>query len=261
MKIKKIICAVAAAAVAMSSAAFAMPTAQFDNGMRRGINYYDRGLYYEARDEFQWFADYNWGALNVSQRSYLLGYLDDAKAKVKEIENENSRLTQQQFDNGMKKGINYFNKGMYYEARDEFQWFCDANWGKMNSGQRQYALDYLDGTKAKINSLINKVVGRYTHTTEPNLQTLDITYYDGKTISFSIGSVNSRGTRMASYSSTEPINNGVCYFYYMDSRCSEGKGTLEIKGNTIVLSLDTYYHYDGYSIEYASGTYVRSGDL
>ena len=66
---------------------------------------------------------------------------------------------------------------------------------------------------------------------------------------------------MASYSSTEPINNGVCYFYYMDSRCSEGKGTLEIKGNTIVLSLDTYYHYDGYSIEYASGTYVRSGDL
>ena len=35
MKIKKIICAAAAAAVAMSSAAFAMPTAQFDNGMRR----------------------------------------------------------------------------------------------------------------------------------------------------------------------------------------------------------------------------------
>ena len=42
MKIKKIICAAAAAAVAMSSAAFAMPTAQFDNGMRRGINYYGR---------------------------------------------------------------------------------------------------------------------------------------------------------------------------------------------------------------------------
>lgn len=267
MKIKKIICAAAAAAVAMSSAAFAMPTAQFDDGMRKGINYYDRGMYYEARDELQWFADYNWGTLNVSQRSYLLGYLDDAKAKVKEIENENSRLTQQQFDNGMKKGINYFNKGMYYEARDEFQWFCDANWGKMNSGQRQYALDYLDGTKAKINSLINKVVGRYTHTTEPNLQTLDITYYDGKTISFSIGSVNSRGTRMAFYSSTEPINNGVCDFYYEDSRGNEGEGTLEIKGNTIVLSLATYHYIcpgyidDDYSIEFASGTYVRSGDL
>ena len=56
MKIKKIICAAAAAAVAMSSAAFAMPTAQFDDGMRKGINYYGRGLYYEARDEFQWFA-------------------------------------------------------------------------------------------------------------------------------------------------------------------------------------------------------------
>ena len=50
----------------------------------------------------------------------------------------------------MRRGINYYDRGMYYEARDEFQWFCDANWGKMNSGQRQYALDYLDGTKAKV---------------------------------------------------------------------------------------------------------------
>lgn len=58
-----------------------------------------------------------------------------------------------EFDRKMKKGIDYFNKGMYYEARDEFQWFCDYNWGKMNSGQQKYALDYLDGAKAKISAL------------------------------------------------------------------------------------------------------------
>ena len=86
MKIKKIICAAAAAAVAMSSAAFAMPTAQFDNGMRRGINYYDRGLYYEARDEFQWFCDANWGKMNSGQRQYALDYLDGTKAKVSQWE-------------------------------------------------------------------------------------------------------------------------------------------------------------------------------
>ena len=55
-----------------------------------------------------------------------------------------------EFDNGMEKGINYFNRGMYYEARDEFQWFCDANWGAMNPGQQQYALDYLGGAKANV---------------------------------------------------------------------------------------------------------------
>lgn len=54
------------------------------------------------------------------------------------------------FDKGMSKGISYFNRGMYYEAKDEFQWFCDYNWGALNQGQQQYALDYLDGTKAKI---------------------------------------------------------------------------------------------------------------
>lgn len=56
-----------------------------------------------------------------------------------------------EFERGMKKGIEYFDKNMYYEACDEFQWFCDFNWGKMNPGQQKYALDYLDGTKAKFN--------------------------------------------------------------------------------------------------------------
>ena len=59
-------------------------------------------------------------------------------------------MTRNDFDNGMAKGINYFNQGLYYEAKDEFQWFCDANWGSMNAGQPKYALDYLGGAKARI---------------------------------------------------------------------------------------------------------------
>ncbi len=59
-------------------------------------------------------------------------------------------LTTKDFDKGMSKGINYFNRGLYYEAKDEFQWFCDANWGKMNAGQQKYALDYLNGSYKRI---------------------------------------------------------------------------------------------------------------
>ena len=55
-----------------------------------------------------------------------------------------------EFDAGMSKGINYFNNKMYYEARDEFQWFCDYNWGSMTQSQQKYALDYLGGTKQAI---------------------------------------------------------------------------------------------------------------
>ncbi len=88
MKIKKIICAAVAAATAVSTtAAFAMSTSEFDNGMRKGINYFNNGMYYEARDEFQWFADYNWGAFNSGQQQYLLDYLDGAKANVSRLEN------------------------------------------------------------------------------------------------------------------------------------------------------------------------------
>lgn len=67
--------------------------------------------------------------------------------------NANTTMTTQEFDNGMAKGIAYFNEGLYYEAKDELQWFCDANWGNMNSEQQKYALDYLDGTKSRIAQL------------------------------------------------------------------------------------------------------------
>lgn len=74
-----------------------------------------------------------------------------------------SAMSTQDFDNGMAKGIDYFNSGLYYEAKDEFQWFCDANWGNMNSGQQQYALDYLGGAKAKVIEVgLNTVTVRLT---------------------------------------------------------------------------------------------------
>lgn len=59
-------------------------------------------------------------------------------------------MSRYEFDQGMKKGIEYFDNQMYYEARDEFQWFCDYNWGQMSAGQQKYALDYLGGTKQAI---------------------------------------------------------------------------------------------------------------
>lgn len=141
----------------------AMNQTDFDNGMRKGIDYFNKGMYYEARDEFQWFCDDNWSGMNRGQRQYALDYLGAAKQKLAEYEKAQLSISQTDFDNGMKKGISYFNKGMYYEARDEFQWFCDANWGKMNSGQRQYALDYLDSAKRNIQNMSTQNNGTWYH--------------------------------------------------------------------------------------------------
>lgn len=152
---KKVLCSISAAAILGTSVmGYAMPTYQFDNGMSKGIYYYNAGMYKEAKDELQWFADCNWGDLNSGQQKYLLNYLDSAKSKTKEANIAANTLQQWQFDDGMAKGISYFNKSMYKEAADEFQWFCDANWDKMNAGQREYALDYLDGAKAKFKEYV-----------------------------------------------------------------------------------------------------------
>ena len=59
-------------------------------------------------------------------------------------------MTTQEFDEGMAKGINYFNQGLYYEAKDEFTWFKDYNYDRMNDGQQKYLDDYLSGTWTKI---------------------------------------------------------------------------------------------------------------
>ena len=87
MKIRKLIASVLTGGIILTSgSAFAMPTDQFDAGMEKGISYFNQGLYYEARDEFQWFADYNWGALNEGQQQYLLDYLGAAKREIQNYE-------------------------------------------------------------------------------------------------------------------------------------------------------------------------------
>lgn len=73
-------------------------------------------------------------------------------------------LSTADFDLGMAKGIQYFNNGQYYEARDEFQWFCDDNWGRMNDGQQQYALDYLGS--AKIKCISSEILGWWVQYSE-----------------------------------------------------------------------------------------------
>ena len=136
---------------------------QFDDGLRKGIDYFDNEMWIDARNEFQWFCDNNWWRMNRGQRRYVLDYLEAARQNLAEYEKSQSSISQTDFDNGMKKGISYFNKGMYYEARDEFQWFCDANWGKMNRGQRQYALDYLDSAKRNIQNMSTQNNGTWYH--------------------------------------------------------------------------------------------------
>lgn len=99
MKIKKLLCAALSAATAFSAiSGFAMTTYDFDKGMRKGINYFNQGLYYEARDEFQWFADYNWGKMNDGQREYSLNYLTDTSKNTEKaiLRNMNMKAYVQQ---------------------------------------------------------------------------------------------------------------------------------------------------------------------
>ncbi len=54
------------------------------------------------------------------------------------------------FDAKMQKGISYFNQGLYYEAIDEIQSFCDENWGVLTPEQQEIALDYLGKSKQNL---------------------------------------------------------------------------------------------------------------
>ena len=67
-------------------------------------------------------------------------------------------MSTQEFDAGMEKGIEYFNQGLYYEAKDEFTWFKDYNYNRMNDGQRKYVYDYLNGTINKIDELNTSII-------------------------------------------------------------------------------------------------------
>lgn len=149
---KKFLCMILAALITMQAAAFAMTTNDFDNGMKKGINYFNNGMYVEAKDEFQWFCDANWGKMNTGQQEYALKYLDGTKEKCKQSQNK-GKISTSEFDKGMAKGIEYFGKKMYYEARDEFTWFKNANYQRMNDGQKGYLDNYINGTDKRIKSL------------------------------------------------------------------------------------------------------------
>ncbi len=71
-------------------------------------------------------------------------------------------MTTQEFDAGMEKGISYFNQGLYYEAKDEFTWFKDYNYDRMNSGQQKYLDDYLDGAWDRIEQWENSQADDYS---------------------------------------------------------------------------------------------------
>ena len=71
-------------------------------------------------------------------------------------------MSTQEFDAGMAKGISYFNQGLYYEAKDEFTWFKDYNYDRMNSGQQKYLDDYLNGTWQRIEKWENSQANNYS---------------------------------------------------------------------------------------------------
>ncbi len=155
-RILSIMTALAALSISMTS--FAMTTEEFDKNTQLGLKLYNSGLYSQAKDELQKFCDKNWDTLNKGQQEYIQGYLDDAKQKSKQASKPKKKeivgevfapLTTEEFDAGMSKGIDYFNRGLYHEAYDEFKWFRDARYENMNPEQQKYIDEYLYGAKVK----------------------------------------------------------------------------------------------------------------
>lgn len=155
-RILSIMTALAALSISMTS--FAMTTEEFDKNTQLGLKLYNSGLYSQAKDELQKFCDKNWDTLNKGQQEYIQGYLDDAKQKSKQASKPKKKeivgevfapLTTEEFDAGMSKGIDYFNKNLYHEAYDEFKWFRDARYEDMNPEQQKYIDEYLYGAKVK----------------------------------------------------------------------------------------------------------------
>ena len=160
---RRIITVVITVVSMLNVSAFAMTTQEFDAAMEKGIEYFNQGLYYEAKDEFTWFKQWNYGKMNSGQKQYIYEYIVATDKKIDELNEisspsnivENSSvdvttMSTQEFDIGMARGINYFNQGLYYEAKDEFTWFKNAQYDRMNDGQRDYLNDYLNGAKHRI---------------------------------------------------------------------------------------------------------------
>ena len=135
---KKIICLILIYTMFLPTPiAFAMPSNEFDNGMRKGISYFNQGLYYETIDEIQNFCDVFWYDMTDKQQEKALYYLWQSKTNLA--------------DYSFATGKNYYNKGLYYEAQ---KFFADAiklypeysaSWRKAN--------DYLYNTNERIISL------------------------------------------------------------------------------------------------------------
>ena len=84
---KKIVATIVSCLMIFNISVFAMTTQEFDAGMEKGISYFNQGLYYEAKDEFTWFKDYNYDRMNSGQQKYLDDYLDGAWDRIEQWEN------------------------------------------------------------------------------------------------------------------------------------------------------------------------------
>ena len=118
-------------------------TASYETGMKKGIGYYNDGLYYEAIDEIQWFCDANWNNMNEEQQNNALWYLSDSKIK----------LADYSFESGKK----YYNSGLYYEAQTDFT-NALLYYKEANSSKWKEANDYLYSTNEKIKQWENRPI-------------------------------------------------------------------------------------------------------
>lgn len=146
-KFKNILAASAAFAMSVTAlSAYAMPTNEFDSGMAKGIEYYSNGMYYEARDEFQWFCDANWGAMNPGQQQYALDYLDGAKANIQKweqyLQSRAQALTGEQAINLIKDIIGSYDNEFYayrYNCYDKGSYYLvNATVGRYANGTAKY---------------------------------------------------------------------------------------------------------------------------
>lgn len=135
---RKVLCSVLICVMLLPTLqTFAMSNNEFDNGMKKGVSYYNQGLYYEAIDEIQNFCDMFWYDMTDNQQEKALYYLWQSKTNLA--------------DYAFNTGVSYYNRGLYYEAQ---KFFADAirlypeysaSWRKAN--------DYLYNTNERIKSL------------------------------------------------------------------------------------------------------------
>ena len=137
---KKVLCSMLIGTMLLSTlSSFAMPINEFENGMRKGVSYFNQGLYYEAIDEIQNFCDVFWYDMTAEQQEKALYYLWQSK----------NNLADYLFNTG----VGYYNRGLYYEAQRVFVEAIGL-YPEYSTSWRN-ANDYLYNTNEKIKSLEN----------------------------------------------------------------------------------------------------------